>query len=85
VVTKENLDKVAQLEKIAKKLGLSLPVLAITWCLKNENVSTVMLGASKLSQLEENFKAIEAKAKLTPEVMEEIEKALNNKPIHPVF
>lgn len=85
VVTKENLDKVAKLEKIAKKLGLSLPVLAITWCLKNENVSTVMLGASKLSQLEENFKAIEAKAKLTPEVMEEIEKTLNNKPIHPVF
>lgn len=85
VVTKENLDKVAKLDKIAKKLGLSLPVLAITWCLKNENVSTVMLGASKLSQLEENFKAIEAKAKLTPEVMEEIEKALNNKPMHPVF
>jgi voltage-dependent potassium channel beta subunit len=85
VVTKENLDKVAQLEKIAKKLGLSLPVLAITWCLKNENVSTVMLGASKLSQLEENFKAIEAKAKLTPEVMAEIEKALTNKPVHPVF
>jgi len=85
VVTKENLDKVAQLEKIAKKLGLSLPVLAITWCLKNENVSTVMLGASKLSQLEENFKAIEAKTKLTPEVMDEIEKALNNKPVHPVF
>ncbi len=85
VVTKENLDKVAKLEKIAKKLGLSLPVLAITWCLKNENVSTVMLGASKLSQLEENFKAIEAKAKLTPEVMEEIEKVLNNKPVHPIF
>ncbi|MFL3662652.1 MAG: potassium channel beta subunit family protein [Flavobacteriales bacterium] len=85
VVTKENLDKVAQLEKIAKKLGLSLPVLAITWCLKNENVSTVMLGASKLSQLEENFKAIEAKAKLTPEVMEEIENALNNKPVHSIF
>ncbi|MBW6481716.1 MAG: aldo/keto reductase [Vicingaceae bacterium] len=85
VVTKENLNKVAQLEKIAKKLGLSIPVLAITWCLKNENVSTVMLGASKLSQLEENFKAIEAKSKLTPEVMAEIEKALNNKPEHPVF
>lgn len=85
VVTKENLDKVAKLEKIAKDLGLSLPVLAITWCLKNENVSTVMLGASKLSQLEENFKAIEAKAKLTPEVMEAIEQALNNKPVHPVF
>ncbi|MDT8411220.1 MAG: aldo/keto reductase [Vicingaceae bacterium] len=85
VVTRDNLDKVAKLEKIAKDLGLSLPVLAITWCLKNENVTTVMLGASKLSQLEENFKAIEAKAKLTPEVMNEIETALNNKPFHAGF
>lgn len=85
VVTKENLNKVAQLEKIAKKLGISLPLLAIAWCLKNENVTTVMLGASKLSQLEENFKAIEAKAKLTPEVMEMIEKIVSNKPIQSAF
>lgn len=85
VVTKENLDKVAKLEKIAKKLELSLPLLAIAWCLKNENVSTVMLGASKLSQLKENFKAIAAKSKITTEVMAEIEKALNNKPTFPVF
>lgn len=85
VVTKENLKSVEKLEKIAKDLGLSLPVLAIAWCLKNQNVSTVMLGASKTSQLKENFKAIEAKTKLTLEVMELIEKALNNKPIRPMF
>lgn len=85
VITKDNIEKVAQLDKIAKELKLSLPVLAITWCLKNENVSTVMLGASKLSQLEENFKAIEAKAKLTPEVIEGIEKILKNKPKHADF
>ncbi len=85
VVTKENLKCVEKLEKIAKDLGLSLPVLAIAWCLKNPNVSTVMLGASKTAQLKENFKAVEAKHKLTAEVMEKIEKALNNTPNRPMF
>lgn len=85
VVTKDNLKRVEKLEKIAKDIGLSLPVLAIAWCLKNQNVSTVMLGASKTAQLKENFKAVEAKAKLTPEIMETIEKALNNTPERPMF
>lgn len=84
-ITKESLKAVAKLEKIAKDLNLSMPVLAIAWCLKNPNVSTVMLGASKLTQLKENFKALEAKNKLTPEVMEAIEKALNNTPVRPTF
>jgi aryl-alcohol dehydrogenase-like predicted oxidoreductase len=57
----------------------------LAWCLKNENVSTVILGASKASQLEENLKAAEVKSKLTPEVMEEIEVILDNKPQHPQF
>ncbi|MFT4770085.1 MAG: aryl-alcohol dehydrogenase-like predicted oxidoreductase [Cryomorphaceae bacterium] len=57
----------------------------MAWCLKNENVSTVILGASKASQLEENLKAAEVKSKLTPEVMEEIEVILDNKPQHPQF
>jgi len=85
VVTKDNLNRVQKIEKIAKDLGLSMPVLAVAWCLKNPNVSTVMLGASKLTQLKENFNAIDAKAKLTPDVMEAIEKALNNTPIKPGF
>jgi voltage-dependent potassium channel beta subunit len=85
VVTKDNLTRVEKLDKIAKDLGLSLPVLAVAWCLKNQNVSTVMLGASKLSQLKENFSAIDAKAKLTSDVMEAIEKALNNTPARPTF
>ena len=85
VVTKDNLKRVEKLEKIAKDLNLSLPVLAIAWCLKNQNVSTVMLGASKTAQLKENFKAIDAKAKLNPEIMELIEKVLNNTPYRPTF
>jgi aryl-alcohol dehydrogenase-like predicted oxidoreductase len=59
--------------------------LALSWCLKNENVSTVILGASKTNQLTENFKALEGKERLTPEVMEQIEKILSNKPPQPMF
>jgi aryl-alcohol dehydrogenase-like predicted oxidoreductase len=43
-------------------------------------VSTVILGASKTTQLTENFKALEAKQKLTAEVMDKIELILGNKP-----
>lgn len=85
MLVKENLKRVEKLEKIAKEIGLSMPVMAVAWCLKNSNVSTVMLGASKTSQLKENFKAIAAKEKLTTDVIEAIEKALKNKPEHPTF
>ena len=66
-------DKVVALEKIAKELGLSMAVFAIAWCLKNPNVSTVILGASKVSQLTENLQAVEAQVKLTPEVMQKVD------------
>ncbi len=69
----EKADKVVKLEKIAKDLGLSLAVFSIAWCLKNPNVSTVILGASKVSQLTENLQAVEAQAKLTPEVMKTVD------------
>lgn len=84
-LTRENLARVDKLNELAKSIGLSMPVLAIAWCLKNPNVSTLMLGASKTSQLIENFSAIEAKTKLTLAIMEEIEVILNNSPIRPNF
>lgn len=84
-LTTENLARVDKLNELAKSIGLSMPVLAIAWCLKNPNVSTVMLGASKTSQLIENFSAIEAKTKLTPAIMQEIEVILNNSPNRPNF
>jgi voltage-dependent potassium channel beta subunit len=80
-----NLAKVRKLSVFAKELGIPLPVLAIAWCLKNENVSTVILGASKSSQLTENFKALEAKKQLTPEVMQKIEEIMNNRPKLPEY
>ncbi|MCR9155081.1 MAG: aldo/keto reductase [Bacteroidetes bacterium] len=77
--------KVRELSKLAEELGISTPVLAIAWVLKNENVSTAILGASKVYQLEENMKAGAAKALLSPEVMERIEGILGNRPVQPPF
>ncbi len=70
------LKKVDDLKTVAAGLGLSLSVLAVAWCLKNPNVSTVMLGASKTTQLEENLKAVAAQDQLTPDVMAHIERTL---------
>jgi len=49
----------------------------------NKNVSTVILGATKVSQIEDNCKALKLLPKLTPEVMEKIEDVLANKPSKP--
>ena len=60
---------VGQLETIAKELNCSLGQLAIAWCARNPHVSTVITGASKISQLQDNLAAIDVVEKLTPEVV----------------
>lgn len=85
LLVEENFDKIDKLDSLAKDLGMSLPQLGVSWCLKNKNVSTVILGASKEYQLEENLKASELKTKLNTQVIEEIESILDNKPTHPQF
>ena len=84
-LTSEKLEKVRQLNRIAEQLDLTLAQLGLMWCLKNENVSTVILGASQRSQLEENLTVLNLTDKLTNEVMQSIELILNNKPVHPAF
>lgn len=84
-LVEENLEKVKRLGKLASELGTSLALLAIAWCLKNPNVSTAILGASKAGQLKENLKAPEVVKLLTAEVMQEIEATLENKPVQPAF
>jgi aryl-alcohol dehydrogenase-like predicted oxidoreductase len=74
------LQTVRELTKFAGDLGTTMPRLAIAWCLKNPNVSTVIMGASKKSQLEDNLKSLDVLDKLTPDVMEQIEGVLGNKP-----
>lgn len=64
---------VAQLAPIAEELGCSLAQLAIAWVAKNPRVSTVITGASKLSQLQQNLGALAVLDKLTPELMARIE------------
>jgi voltage-dependent potassium channel beta subunit len=81
----EKLEKSRKLMAFAKELGVSLPVLAIAWCLKNQHVSTVILGASKKAQLQENFSALDAQQLLTDEVMNKIEEILQNKPKFPDY
>jgi aryl-alcohol dehydrogenase-like predicted oxidoreductase len=64
---------VQKLTAIAKELDLSVAVFSIAWCLKNPNVSTVILGASKVDQLVENLQAVEAQTSLTPDVMKRVD------------
>lgn len=85
VLVDENIAKVGKLVTLAEEIGTTMPRLALAWTIKNPNVSTAIMGASKLSQLEDNLKALDTVALLTPEVMERIEGILGNKPVHPEF
>jgi voltage-dependent potassium channel beta subunit len=67
---------VGALEPIALDLGCSLAQLALAWCIKNPNVSSVITGASRVSQVEENLRAAEIAPKLTGDVMQRIERAV---------
>lgn len=72
--------KVRELTAVAEDLNTNMARLAIAWCLKNPNVSTVILGASRLEQLEDNLKAAEVVQQLTDDVMERITEILDNDP-----
>lgn len=66
-----------QLASIANKLGATLPQLGIAWVLKNPHVSSVILGASKPEQLEQNLAALDILDTLNDELMDEIEVAIS--------
>jgi aryl-alcohol dehydrogenase-like predicted oxidoreductase len=76
LVTSENIAKVKKLEPIAKELGCTRAQLAIAWCLKNPNVSTVITGATRPEQVRENLKALEVAERLTPEFKARVEAAV---------
>ncbi len=81
MLSPETFAKLDALTKIATNLGATLSQLALAWTLKNPNVSTTILGASKPEQLAENLKAIEFVDKLDDGVMAAIEGILKNKPL----
>jgi aryl-alcohol dehydrogenase-like predicted oxidoreductase len=84
-MNQERLDQVNGLKSLADELDMSMARLAIAWCLKNPNVSTVILGASKLEQLKETLTAIDDVEKMSQEVMDEIDSRLGNKPEMPIW
>lgn len=79
----KQIGKVSQLMDMADSLGCSVAQLAIAWCLTNPNVSTVITGASRPSQVEENMQALKVYEKLTPDLLQKIEDILQNKPEQP--
>jgi aryl-alcohol dehydrogenase-like predicted oxidoreductase len=77
---KQKIEKVKKLTPIAKELGCTMAQLALAWCLTNEDVSTVITGASRPEQVTENMKALEIADQVTPDVQERIEEILANRP-----
>ena len=80
VITRENIEKVKALEPIAKELGCTMAQLALAWSRKNDDVSTVITGATKPEQVEENMASSDFVSALKPDVMERIDSVLQNKP-----
>jgi aryl-alcohol dehydrogenase-like predicted oxidoreductase len=66
------MERIKAITPIAEKLNVSMSKLAIAWCLLNKNVSTVILGASQLTQLEENLKSSEVVGLLDEDIRREL-------------
>lgn len=77
------LNKVRQLGNLANELGISQAELSIAWCIKNPNVTTAILGATRKEQLLQNLKSLDAVAKLNDEIMQRIEDIVQTKPALP--
>ena len=80
-VLQEKLEKVKQLAVLAKAMGVSLASLSIAWVIKNPNVTTAILGATKKEQLTDNLKALEVLPLLTDEIVKAIEDIMDTKPV----
>ncbi len=81
----EKIGRVRNLGNLAEELGTSLATLSIAWCIKNNNVTTAILGATKEEQLLENLKALDVLPLLTDEVMTKIDEIMGTKPEMPMY
>jgi len=81
----EKVEKARLLNDLAQDMGTSLPRLALAWCARNTDVSTVILGASSEKQLLENLDSMNWIDAITPEIEERIEDILENKPVRPLY
>lgn len=77
----ERIEKLKSLVDLSKEMGVSMASMAIAWTIKNPNVTTAILGATKKDQLIQNFEALNVLPLLTESVMERIDEILGNKPV----
>jgi voltage-dependent potassium channel beta subunit len=84
-VMEDKVKKVKKLTAFAGDLGVPVSTLSIAWTIKNPNVTTAILGATKKEQLLENLKALDVLPKLTDEVMVKIDEIMESKPKLPEY
>ena len=84
-MAEDRINRVKKLGELAKELGVSLASLSIAWCVKNEHVTTAILGATKKAQLLDNLDALKALPLLTAEIMQQIDTIVGTKPKLPEF
>jgi voltage-dependent potassium channel beta subunit len=79
----EFLQKIRALSELAQSLDITMAQLSIAWCMRNPDVTTVILGATDSRQLKENLAAVEMLPRLNEEVLEKIEAIVQTKPVLP--
>lgn len=85
VATDEKIKRVQKLQELANELNVTLTNLSIAWCIKNPNVTTAILGATREEQLQENLRSLDVLPLLTTEVMQRIDDIIQTKPILPEY
>jgi voltage-dependent potassium channel beta subunit len=78
--SQQRIDKIKELAKLAAEMGTTTTRLALAWCLANPNVSSVITGASRVEQVNDNMLAIDLLPHFTADLMQKVETILNNKP-----
>ncbi len=76
-------DKVKRLDELAQSLEVTLAQLSIAWCIRNPNVTTAILGATRKEQLIENLGSLDVLEKLNEPLMQQIEEIVDSKPVLP--
>jgi aryl-alcohol dehydrogenase-like predicted oxidoreductase len=84
-IADDKLARVKRLTALAGELGVSVSALSIAWTIKNPNVTTAILGATKREQLVQNLEALDALQKLTPEVLQQVDDIMGTKPVLPEY
>jgi aryl-alcohol dehydrogenase-like predicted oxidoreductase len=84
-LTEDRIERIKRLQQVADDLGTSLATMAIAWCIRNPNVTTAILGATRESQLTENLKALDVYPLMDETIMQRIEDIMQTKPVLPQY